>query len=751
MTEEKTLEISKDLNFSFSKNDLNVQSLGFKSISYLNKLKNLLLDYSKIEDSNIGTVISYTFSYQCKDLAILFRDAMLNLLKMEQYRVDGLKSEDELQDYKNKVGETIESAISSLSANFKSIIEETIPINKEWQHELNPVPYLNEQIESICSQIKNIQRSQHKLDQLTLKFSDYRYTYNDILNQRTDRIKELHDLVIDLRDSFSIINDDFLKKKAIEVVGKLQSTIDTLDQIKSFPFLHFAVLEDTNKLKIAVDTDGGRLIYKTVDILSEISGWSSFYLISPLKAIDVRINSYKDKIQIATLQLLNRLKAQIESNEEDEKFSKSDLKIFTSKLLKEYKEELEPNCVEKSESVRSDLNSYVIPSQLFNKEYNFLPSSAVGQLAGFNERNGLQRRYSPARIKSIIGQYSERLFKNYSHHEGLTAAGFINKVLSFDVENEAYSLFTKGGFLGSSFSVDRPELMDKIEKHFNLWNEGYGGALMVSGRHLTGRSSLLEMIPLVYPDIISHHIVPGQKLEIAGNVLVMPNNLIETLEFIIKYMGPGKCMVTIDDLDYYTSNPAKTFELIEELFKIIAKYGSKIYFVLAIHEFLEEKLRMYFDFESLFSERLSTNYMPTESIEEAVRTRAHAVANNEDILSQSDALTTLARKVARKSNENIGKAMQLWCMYHFGSDIGDGSNKHFRDLVLRHSRILKTLVMHGSLFQPDLDTFLNRADAYDQNIEINALIQMRLLQRIQGKYIRINPRLLIFIESILSR
>ncbi len=731
--------------------DLNTQAFGYKANAYLDKLIKILENAAKGESSKIDQQICYIWAYEAKDVAIYLRDLALNLLKIEQYHKDGRKTEEEVEVFKKEALGTLNEASQSLIESHQRISNNEVASRPEWIHETNPVHLIKEQISDVSKQIKTIQRSQNKLDQINQTFSDYRSTYKDYMKERLNSGAHLFDQLESIKSFISSQSESLNKEGLNKTISKIQSAIDEVEGKKGFSPYQFIVLEDTDKLKLAVDSNKGKLIFKSIDILSEVSGWTSFNLTSPLKAVDTRLNVFKEKTQVGLFQLLNRIKAKIESSGDDVTIAKDNLISPIQKLLNEYNGELQKECIDKIAVLENDLQRFISPSQLFNEEYNFLPSSTLGQLSGFREASELERRYSLPRIRSSIAAYTERIFSRYSAKEQITASGYINNILSFDPESDANTLFLKNGFLGSSFSVDRPELMIKIENHFNLWMDDYGGALLVSGGHLSGRSTLLEMIPLVYPNVISHHIVPGQKMDVNGHKTTIGTDLIETLNFIIKYKGREKAIVTIDDMDYYSSNPADTFDLFEQLSILISKHSRHIYFVIAMHKYLHEKLSQYFDFENVFTETISTDYMPSDLIQQAVLTRAHAVVNNEDAITQSEQLSTMSRKVARKAEFNIGKAMQLWCMYQNGSYQGESSNNQFRTLIKRHEPILKMLVMHGAMKETEIRKMFNELDSYQLRLEIKSLIQKRLLVRPSEGYISINPYLVIFIESILNR
>ncbi|GLR15903.1 hypothetical protein [Portibacter lacus] len=745
-------DVKTKVNSHFKLTDLLVQPLSFKAISYLEGMIDLLEEDMSGKTDNFSSRISFIWSFQVKDIAILFRDSVIRLLRLEQLHKDNLKTDKELEQYQIELYNVIHVATNEVLDTYGNCYDRNDDLNKEWQHQTNPSPVIIEQVNKIINQIKSTQRSQLKLDKLTEKFSDYRSSYLEHMDQRIESMSMLERKLVNLKEKIDEEDEKIGKSQLVKLDLQIGNLLQELENGIIFSPYQFIVLEDVDKLKLAVKTTGGQVVYKSVDILSEVSGWTSFNLASPLKTIDAKINGYKEKVIVNLIQISNRIKARIESSNNDEiEIPKSDLTAPVQRLISEYREDLERNGLQKLDELKKLLSKYLRISQLFNEEYNFLPSSAIGQLTGFAEKSDLQRRYSPDRIRTIIADFLNRIFNSYSKKELVTASGFIKNVISFDSESDANALFLKNGFLGSSFTVERPEIISRIENHFQLWRNGYGGGLLITGGHLSGRSTILEMLPIQYPDIASYHVVPGQKIDVKGHKKLMGNDLIETLNFIIKYKGAQPCMVTIDDLDYYSNHPEDTFNLIDNLNQIISKYSKKIYFATVMHSFLYEKACYFFDMNNFYSEMVNTDYMSVDQIESAILTRAHAVSNSEDALSESDRLSNLSRKVAKKASGNVGKGMQLWCM-HQNEDFTDEINQvQFRKTVEQHEELLRLLTIHGAVREPEIRKMFNEIDSNKIKESIKSLVQLKLLVRPLEGFISINPFLTVFVENALNR
>ncbi len=733
-----------------SLDDLNVQTLAFKAIGYIEKIE-ASLKGTKNEGTEVQTLMNYVWSYETKDVAILLRNILLKLLKLEQYERDGLRSAEEVVQYKSIIQSTLHTASFAVLASHEHKTNKEGRIDEDWEHEDNPVETILAQLATIKTQIKKIQRSQHKLDLLNEKFSDYRTAHVDLMEQRRSRVNDIYDSMQVYDQTISDYGELLQKKEIVGAIKKLETFIHSMENQVAFSSYEYILVEDTDRLLLPVMSDRGNLVSKSVDILSEISGWNSFTLAAPLKAIDTRIHSQSERVIAILYQMLNRLAAKLDSGKEEAEIVKSDMLTPLRRLMTQYREEVVDTTNEKLDDLEEQLTKYINPSQIFSQEHNFLPSSALDQLAGYTEYSNLERRYSLNNIKSNIQKFVGGIFSKYTKKEELTTAGFIDRILCFNPESDVNALFLRKGFLGSTFTVDRTEIDYKLRNHYKLWESGYGGSILIKGGHGTGRSTVLEILPLLHTEVTSHHFVPGQKIYVNGHKHTVDYDLIKAIKFVVKHTGQDRCMITIDDLEYYTNTTEATYDVVQKLMEILAKNNKKIYFAVAMHKYLDEHVRDYFDIENIFTEVISTDHMAARDIEEAVVTRAHAVANYEEAMLKSDEITAMARRVSLRANHNIGRAMQYWCMCYNGDFTEVGKSEKFVTTVEENRSLIKTIFKHGHLYEPFLRSMLNEVDARNLKYDIQSLIGSRLLIRPQDGYITVNPYLQSTVEAILDK
>ena len=340
--------ISNKVHFSFKLSDLLVQPLSYKALAFLDDLKEIIKDDVFEKDENYQSRISFIWSFQVKEVAVLFRDALVNLLKLEQFVSDGLKTDQDLEDYQVELYNIIESATNDLEDTFTKCEDRNLELNVDWEHQFNPAQEIIKQIEILSNQIKTIQRSQLKLDLLTIKFEDYRSSYLEHMNQREQSLEKIEKGLVSLKETIESEQDKLERPQLVRIDNLIETILQNIENGISLAPYQFIVLEDVDRLKLAVGTSGGQLLYKSVDVLSEISGWTSFNLASPLKTIDTKIQSFKEKTIVGLIQLSNRIKARLESaNGDPLEIPKGEISSSVQRLISEYREDMELNAIEK--------------------------------------------------------------------------------------------------------------------------------------------------------------------------------------------------------------------------------------------------------------------------------------------------------------------------------------------------------------------------------------------------------------------
>jgi hypothetical protein len=697
-------------------------------------------------------IVSYVWSHEAKDVSILIRDCMLNLLRLKYFEEDGLKSAQDAVAYKSKVAQSILEASKDLDQTYKKIVAGEISIDAKWIHEINPTDVIIGQLNTIIDQIKKINRSQHKLDNIAVSFAEFNKSFGELMEIRNQRSKELHHILGKLIESINAIPQlttfDTLRKLAILI----DNHVLTLENQPNMPSYDSIGLDHIDKLSFAVSSEGGRLKHKQIDILSEVSSWTTFNLSGPLRDIDKTLINYKERIAVALMQLSNRLKAKDDvNNGEPLTFDSGEISNPIQKLNEDYNKIIIPEVHDEIETLRNKLDNLIKVTRLFDEKYLFLPVSKISQLSsGLTFSETIQKRYNLSKIIAGFHQWSHGIFTKEKIKEKPTAASYIDSILNFNPGSDENALFMRKGFLGSSFNIERPIKEKAIKKHFELWQSGFGGSLLITGSHLSGKSSLLELIPIQQPEFRNYNITLNQSVDINGHKINIDTDLIKALKEIVKYIEDDQCIITIDNLEHYASDANGMYDFFNALQFLIIKYSQKIYFAVAIEEGQYHRLKSYFNLENVFSETVNADGVSSSLIEDALHVRALAVADLDEATFNSDKLRQKAKKIAGQSQGNIGLAMQRWCSYDSELQMKT-SVLGFKDKVLANRYLLGYLLSFELINMSRLKMFFDEVEFKKVRAEIEHLCQQKILLRKNEGNLQVQPYLRAQIHQILSQ
>ena len=122
---EKIHQVESNLSFVFELNprEFAISVFNIQAQSYIRKLSETLVSCAvEAATDDKAKIVSYVWSHEAKDVSILIRDCMLNLLRLKYFEEDGLKSALEAENYRSKVAQIILEASKDLDQKYKKII-----------------------------------------------------------------------------------------------------------------------------------------------------------------------------------------------------------------------------------------------------------------------------------------------------------------------------------------------------------------------------------------------------------------------------------------------------------------------------------------------------------------------------------------------------------------------------------------------------------------------------------------------------
>lgn len=737
-------------DLAFEIDQLNIMSLSIKAGSFIQGIKEIIATVNTLDkDQKSAELLSYIWADEAKEVAILTRDILLGLLKSAYLQAEGLKSEQEIITFKKASIDVLNRAYNTLQRSYEEKLNENGLIDDKWKHQTRPNTVIIKHLDILVDQLKKIQRCEHKLDKISGSFEEYRNNYIDYINSRIRYVEGIEQDIKTLSNELKEAKIESKKSEVLKLITEVDRILETIDNLPLLPSYEHLVLEDIDKLQLPIATDEGKLLFKNIDILSEVSTWSSFSLLTPLKKIDRLIVNYKEKTNVLLFQLSNRLKAKVESSTSDVvTFIPNELSKSLNKLIQDYElilvVEIKGPLADKKMEIETEMRI----NKLFNDQQSFLPVTTLGQFSSnIGYGRNIAERYKLENIREAFHKFTNGYFINEKSPYKQSPAAYVDLLTDFDAESDANILFMRRGFLGSSFTVNRNEELEAVDGHYRLWNKGYGGGLLIKGQPGSGRSTLLEILSVRYSGITSHSVFIEQPLWINGQKHMMDQDLIKTLLFIIKNKGAAPCIVAIDDLNQYKDKAAGLYDVMVELLNIVRRYSAKIYFAITMTDTQYNSIKNLIDLTNVFTLVVDTDHMLPNMISEAITMRAFAVAYHDELEYSRIALTERANKIAQLSQGNIGLAMQYWCNHHDDNVL---HKQVFEEKVKKHAMILKYILREEKIGLSQLKDMLDTAQYSVINEEIQHLKDTKILTKLKRNYLEVNPILRIIVSQILK-
>lgn len=729
-----------DLPIKLRTQSLGTQTYCMAAIDWVQQAVTVL-NRHKDEKGELDQYVQYVWSLEVKEVAILLRNVGLGMMKIHQHVRDGRKSEEDGNTYMQEAIEVTEKAVSYVEAQLNDFALDPQPPLPAWKHQISPVGLIAEQLEVIVSQIKKIQRSDNKLDDLAGNLEDFRAAYRDILTGRLSHAEELVKLLAEIRTACQELTDANVNR----LIAMLDKRVLKLEQIILDEQYEEIILDDVQELLLPFENQAGKLSVKRIDILAEVSNWTATHLWPELRAVDKDLGNLLDKAGIYLFQFSNQLKAKLDQDGKPEsELEGKQLAQSIRKLENEISPEVSEKIIPQIARINQEIDTLLTTSQLFDKEANFLPGASLMQMSS-TVASSLAERYSRSKLvqrvrRFLLASTSERNNKSLLQ-------SFIADVLNHEDEGDKYSLFHRTGYMGASFTVSRPEQENMLDTHFTLWKEGFGGAICIRGAYGSGRSTLLGKYMASLPELRTYIINKGESVDVEGYKVQVDYNLVEVLQTITKHAGREKVVVAIDNFESFCETPEDLFEVFRKTQAFIRREARHIYMMVVLSNHSYRRLGMLFPLDEIFTSTVVADFASDELITQALMTRAQATFKNQ----QEDSyryFSQKARQVVRHARGNIGLAMVLW-----GLKTCRGSaiiHPDFDKLVARYQLVLEMAATQGKIQPTCFNRMLDKEQVAAFKNAISTLLAYKIFIRGDHGLVMIHPEMRSLVETSLE-
>ena len=231
-------------------------------------------------------------------------------------------------------------------------------------------------------------------------------------------------------------------------------------------------------------------------------------------------------------------------------------------------------------------------------------------------------------------------------------------------------LFLRKQFYLNEFWVGREEEIADFKKSYQQWNEGYGGGLLLLGERNSGKS------------FFSNYIV--QHLDVKGDVYfinppytgsVRVEELLKNFQNATEHQGsfakimndiPSRSVFFIDDLELWWEKNPKGMQVIQELMRLINRFGSLHMFVVISNISSFRLINKYQKIESHFLNLIELRPFNAKQLKEIVLRRHHSsslqftINNIPENRYRSWNYARLFSRLFNYSEGNPGVVLQAW-------------------------------------------------------------------------------------------
>ncbi|MDF1695024.1 MAG: ATP-binding protein [Saprospiraceae bacterium] len=724
--------------------DFNPLMLSQKIDGTIQELLTQCNELSKFPDSDRLKFKAYEWTSTARDFTILLRDSLLAVTKYEQFQKDGRPVDER---YLNEIRQTICDAAEETENSFNEGKPTQEQLNL-WRYQKSPVSEITLQLSELEKQAKKIYRSISKIEDVRANINIYIRDFQLQYSFQSSAISNLIDIVNEVMEITKDVSVDFSETKISHIVDRIGEDIQKLELIQSTESIEVIPYPNREILSLPISIDQNKLVYKSINVRSEFAKWFSSFIYPKV----IELESRRDHAVEKVLQVLKQVQARIAAISLADIDKGTDLNreldnVF-SRLHRDVLNALSKEEEKQNQYITDHLENHVVVSNVYSKEKLFLPENERSQISNLSRDAQKRIIHNFNKYTNEIKSSLSKVLSRYLEIDRTQYSQYVQNKLMIDDENDSLALFLKKGYLGKSFTVPRPEIIDPIFEDYKLWKEGFTGAILLSGPTGSGKSTLLGKLNHIGMNEELIHLKAGESYFIEHQSYP-PNFEIKALiENVLKRTSGKKVILCIDDLEHWHNDDIELFDNISKLFTAIPKYRKRIFFVVTATPFLKERVQIFMDLNEIFSKQIRVENLNLNQTREALYLRAKV---NQQLKWEEAEIDPKIRSIYRESKGNPGLAMLEYCR-SFG--IGYKQNmksQEFKELISRHETLLKYISAYHMSSVKFLSDSLSELEFRTTIKSIDFLVGQKILVRPKKGHISIHPFLIHLIERILLK
>ena len=621
-------------------------------------------------------ISTYEWPEITKRFSLFLRDYCFELSRSIIMHKDKQASNKQFKDFLIASAASFEKAKSEYIKETEKIFSQSEAIflkkKEQWKHERNPWPAYHKQFALISSQI----------DDLSVNFeilTKAQNIYAKIKKSSLDNFKNAlnqYELINTLNNkALNIVNEN-CQAKSVENFARMAEQLELLKKeftpIAQLNFIINHLESIVEKLprspQIITGRRGGLLLKQELPLRIKTKEWLEYQIFPLIYEVWESLDTTTQRLILAISNI--QTQAQLLAGDPN---SEAYIQIERKKIItvleraaesiaeaKSSTEELEALAIKRFSGefliagIFKDIDEFLeVPFQFSLQKAAVEKNKWLGKIIKWGKRriNNIQRKIAILREAEALSR-SEMVVRYL-------------KTRAVSSDNSHYtSIFLTRGFVGESFIAGREREIRRIEKLIENWRLGFRGAVLLSGKRLSGKTLIGELTFLRHFQDNAIRLTPNVEISVNGRSLQIGYNLSEALDFIRKNTITERPLIWIDDLELWSSRQHSWLQNVRSLLQHIDNYSNSAFFMIAIGNAARNHLEQVLPFTAAFQAEINLDKMPLREVMNAIIVRHDAThmdlvdAKGKPI---NDAMMKrYIQRIYLQSRGNIGDALNLW-------------------------------------------------------------------------------------------
>lgn len=620
---------------------------------------------ANLDDTDLGRWITFEWMEEAKEFLILLRNTLFEEQRAQLMVYEERLTEEDFGKLKLVAAERSREASEALLAGLNNIDDKPIQLaakRKQWNVQRSPWPVYQMQFTEYRDQLKGM-RTQHADLLLTadvyLRMQRlFRNTFANFLQYLEGMSEKLDAALLPDSEGEPTTSASALLRLIAGHSGEApepETAAEFIEQLETMT----QGLPATRNLVTA--TSGGLLLRRDLNVQRATANWVESELMNEIQDFYLRRGQIESRLQIAIQTGENRLEL---SDEDAKSLASQDIPQTMAQLAKNLHRSVDDiRKIEKEVLFHLDneLHAYSV------HEPGFLHLDMQQTLSQY-------RRYQQSGLREIQqwGKRQWRVLRNLNREsrreEQLSFSERVVRLVrarTVSPDTAHYSsMFLTKGYTGESFRVGREVELDRVEQMVKDWREGYRGAVLLTGRRMSGKTFFGELIAHRHFSNNFITLTPGVRIDMGGRLLEPTRDLKAAVEFVVRNAAHQPMMIWIDDLSNWRDELTPLVSDVLSLLETIDYNAGKFFFVVSVGTELHAQLQQYTDIDHHFQAIIPMVRMKQEDIQRAIQirhgaTQLHLVDEEGETL-DADRMNQLVQPVYRSSRGHIGNALRQW-------------------------------------------------------------------------------------------